>query len=164
MVQSWSTHLDDQSPLAASPYKGPDPVFRDKLDALRSRWRTVPQEDHPSGYIESAGQSGRHDDKIGKTLWRAQRSYTRGVHKNERIDRSDYLWPAEHNLGSALEAQARGERFVPFGVGMEPAILTRGGKPGSRDYYPTPRRTDQVVMQPDIDRASVLRNLAPSWR
>lgn len=161
MGASFSTHRDDQSPvLGTSPYIGPQPLFRDALDAARSLWRAEPGAHHPDGYIDSA-ISNRREDRIGTAIWRNQKAYTRGVHKGERIDMSDYLWPAEFNLFSALEAQAVGMRYVSPAFAEEPVMLTNDGKPGPRDVALMSPQYVPVV--PDPSRASQLKRLTPSW-
>lgn len=158
---AFSTHRDDQSPvLGTSPYIGPQPLIRDALDAARTLWRREPAAHYPDGYVDAA-QLGRRADRIGAAVWRQQRAYTRGVHKGERIDMSDYLWPAEFNLFSALEAQAHGEKFVSSAYEGEITELTNDGKPGPRDPQLGQRQTVPTIVDPN--RAAQLKRLAPSW-
>lgn len=160
-MATFSNVRDDQSPVTGtSPYVGPQPLMRDPLDALRTLWRRDPASAYPDGYVDSAINS-RRADRTAAAIWRQQRSYTRGVHKGERLDMSDYYWPEEFNLSSAIMAQAQGRKFVSPALGIEPAMLTNDGKPGPRDPVLGERATVPVIADPD--RAATLRRIAPTW-
>lgn len=164
MPAAFSTSRDDQSPVVStSLYTGPQPLMRDALDAARTLWRRTPEAQYPDGYVDSALTS-RREDRVGTAVWRQnKRSYTRGVHKGERIDPSDYLWPSEFNLYSGLEQQAMGRRFVAAGIaeGQEPLLLRNDGKPGPRDSVLGATAPVPVIVDPD--RAATLKRLAPTW-
>jgi hypothetical protein len=100
-----------------------------------------------------------------------QKPYSRGIHKGERRDPDDYLWPPEFNLWSALEAEAQGMRFVSPGIGMEVGMqLTNDGKPNGVNQ-PTirglPARNGIIHWnEPEAaspERVAELRRMAPPW-
>ena len=77
-------------------------VPRDKNDALRIGVGKTPSAEYPDGYLGTI--RSRRDDK-GKPYAasdtvldslkarQTQRGYQRGVHKGERIDPGEYMWP-----------------------------------------------------------------------
>lgn len=161
-MRSMSIVRDDQSPLTgASPYIGPPPLYRDALDAARSMWRAEPSAHYPDGYIDSAITS-RRADRIATAIWRNQRAYSRGVHKGERLDMTDYLWPDEFNLMSGIQNEVTGRRYVSPAFGEDPVLLVNDGKPGPRDL--TGGETQPVPVIPDPSRAAQLKRLVPSYR
>lgn len=78
-------------------------VPRSDMDYLRLGVGKAPQAEYPDGYLGSI--RSRRDDK-GKPYAtsdtvldslkarQTQRGYQRGVHKGERIDPGEYMWPA----------------------------------------------------------------------
>jgi len=77
-------------------------VPRGSLDFLRLGIGRAPQAEYPDGYLGTIRT--RRDDKgkpysIGDTVLDSlknrqnQRAYQRGVHRGERIDPAQYLWP-----------------------------------------------------------------------
>jgi hypothetical protein len=141
---------------------GPNPSFRDALDAARLNWRQTPEGSYPDGYLGTVG--GRRGDKLRNAVWRNQRPYDRGVHKDTRLDMSDYLWPEEFNLMSGIECEARGERFVSAAYAIAPLQLTNRGKPNTRDYNHLTGRPDTgTPIQPDPQRIAEKRRQLPSW-
>jgi hypothetical protein len=163
MPQSFTTVRTDQSAVTGvSPYFGPQPLFRDALDAARSLYNKEPQAHYPDGYIDTTVTS-RQADKVAGALWRNQKAYSRGVHKGERIDMSDYLWPTEFNLFSALKNQATtGMRYVSPAYAETPVMLTNDGKPGPRDTVLGETRAVPTI--PDPARAAQLKRITPTWR
>lgn len=93
--------------------------------------------------------------------------YSRGIHKGERRDPSDYMWPQEFNLWSGIEAEAQGFKYVSPGLEMGmPSTMTNDGK--NMPFTPTirglPSRNGTVEWNADdIDRAAHLKRLAPPW-
>lgn len=81
------------------------------------------------------------------------RSYVRGVHKGERIDPQDYVWPDEFNPQSGLEAEAMGRRQRPIGVEVNYAT----------PEMVFPARGAFVEQTENPKRQSQLRRLSPSW-
>ena len=88
------------------------------------------------------------------------RSYSRGVHKGERINSGDYIWPEEFNLLTGLQLESRGKKFAPTG-GM-PTHLANDGKMGPAGIPRGTNSPDQPIM--DMQRRSMLKSLAPPWR
>jgi hypothetical protein len=97
-------------------------------------------------------------------VWRNQRPYDRGVHKDTRLDMSDYLWPEEFNLMSGIENELTGMRFVSAAYAIAPLQLTNRGKPNTRDYNQMTGRPDTgTPIQPDPERQAALRRMLPHW-
>lgn len=167
MPQSFShvQNLQDyaQPSAGSSPGQGPSPLIRDAMEAARLAWRRTPDATYPSGYLGTT--TGRREDKVANAIWRNQRSYNRGVHKGERIDMSDYLWPDEFNLESGLMMQAGGSRFTSMAYGEEPVVLTNDGRPGPRDHAGMDGRPNTgVPVIPDPQRAAQLKRMTPTWQ
>lgn len=171
--QSFTPWRDDQSPvLGTSAYLGPGPAMtnyaRDPMDALRSGFNRDPGAMYPDGYLGTI-DSNRNADKVAGHIWRSQRAYTRGVHKGERVDQSEYLWPSEFNLSSGIVNQMQtGLRYVSPAIveagdegGLRSQGLVNDGKPSARDFGLGNR--PQEVPIPDPARAAQLRLLAPTW-
>ena len=137
--------------LGTSPTMGPQPMMRDRLDAARMAWRQTPDASYPSGYLGTINsrRGAREEDGIEKVMRRNDRPYTRGVHKESRLDPSDYLWPEEFNLSSGIKAEARGQKFVSPAFAYAIPNLTNDGKPGPSG---------------DMSQAGQLRAMAPAWR
>lgn len=184
----WLDNNAFQAPLADS--YGPQPFFRDELDSFRSMWRRTPEAQYPDGYLGVI--TGRRDDRLLKNLSAraTQRSYQRGVHKGERIDPGDYIWPEEFNLDTGLKREARAPwvdeedlrgylapRYAPPGGGASPITLTDIGRRSNQPYQrPFAEGKDgmgprgipsgftnwsQPPTQIDPARAAQLRRLAP---
>jgi hypothetical protein len=134
----------------------PQPFFRDDMDASRSMWRRTPDAEYPSGYLGTI-QSRREDRLLDAVKNRVnKKSYDRGVHVGERVDRSEYFWPKGYEFESGLVRQATtGLRQAPKGI-EAPAVLVNDGKsarPGQSSY---------AVVNPY--RQEQLRRLGPTWR
>ena len=108
---------------------GPTPFFRDGLDFLRSGART-PEANYPDGYLGTI--QTRRGDRLLENLQRRQneRSYTRGVHKGERIDQSDYFWPDDFDIGSPIDGDPPlGAHPHPIHAHSPSTSLTQGSCP-----------------------------------
>lgn len=94
---------------------GGTPVIpRSDMDYLRLGVGRVPEAEYPDGYLGT--MRTRRDDK-GKPYSTSdtvldslkgrqnQRGYQRGVHKGERIDAAQYLWPAGLSPDRRVKAQ-----------------------------------------------------------
>jgi hypothetical protein len=139
------------------PQPGPPVHVRDALDSERLAWRHTPEAMYPDGYLGTVGNE-RRGDRIRQAVWRDQRSYTRGVHKGERLDMSSYLWPEEFNPLSGVENQVyTGLRYVSAAFGEEPVVLANDGKPG-------PREVGTPVQKDDTAWPTRLAQMLPSWR
>ena len=166
MPQSFS-HVQNlqgmETGTGISPGQGPSPLIRDAMEASRLAWRREPSAEFPAGYLGTI--QGSREDKVANAVWRNQRSYNRGVHKGERIDMSDYLWPDEFNLESGLVMQAGGSRFTSEAYQTEPVMLTNDGRPGPRDVAGmTGKPNTGVPVVPDAQRAAQLKKMRPTWR
>lgn len=82
--------------------------FRSPMDArLAMQGQRIPQAEYPDGYLGTI-QSRREDRLLNSLKNRLnQRSYQRGVHKGERVDPADYLWPPELDPMSGIARQAQ---------------------------------------------------------
>lgn len=155
---SWNS--PSQPPDSGSlPLLGPAPVFRNQKDQRLAAFGASPDTAHPDGYLGTI--TNRRQDKVmGAIARQNQRSYTRGVHKGERINPGDYVWPSEFNLQTGLQNQLKGKRFAP--VGAEPVILTNDGKVGPKGV---PQNLDRPQQQAiDMERRKRLKSLAPDWK
>jgi len=134
----------------------PEAFYRTVLDAHRSMHRRVPSAEYPDGYLGTINsrRGDRMLDSLKSTL--NKKAYQRGVHKGERIDRSDYYWPPEFNMMTGLEYEARGLKFAPLQQ-FVPTHLVSEGKmltpEGEVEFIPAGAK-----------RISQLRRLSPSWR
>lgn len=177
-----------QAPLADS--YGPQPFFRDELDSFRSMWRRTPEAQYPDGYLGTI--TARRDDRLLQSLRSRenQRSYQRGVHKGERIDPGDYVWPDQFNLTTGIRREARASyvdedefrgyavaRYAPPGGGEVTGRLVADGRMSNQPYKRpfdegrggmSPRcvpsgftNWPQPPQQIDPARASQLGRLAP---
>lgn len=154
---SWQTPTDNLT-MAQQPY-GPQPIFRSPKDQVLSGYRNTPEAQYPDGYLGTI--TNRRQDKVTNAVNRNnQRSYSRGVHKGERINQEDYFWPNEFNNQTALVLQSKGQKFAP--PGAEPVRMTNDGKLGPRGITRNVSSPEQ--MQIDMERRSQLRSLKPNWR
>lgn len=139
--------------------QGPSPVFRNAKDARLASYGASPDTQHPDGYLGTI--VNRRQDKLQGALARQnQRSYSRGVHKGERVNPGDYIWPDEFNLQTGLVLQSQGKKFAP--PGAEPVRLTNDGKAGPRAVPQGISREQYEII--DAERRSTLKTLVPSWR
>lgn len=95
---------------------------RDSLDYARmgSPGRT-PEAEYPDGFL--GNPNSRRSDKLLENVNSLnQRSYTRGVHRGERIPPSDYVWPSDWNPQRGLKFQARGMRQTVEDDGPTPIL------------------------------------------
>lgn len=142
------------------PVLGPAPVFRDAKDRRLAAFGATPDTQYPDGYLGTMDSNRRQDKLLSAVKRQNHRSYSRGVHKGERVNPGDYLWPEEFNPMTGLELQAIGQKFAP--PGAEPIRLTNDGKAGPRGI---PRGLDRPQQeQIDMQRRSMLKRLAPGWR
>jgi hypothetical protein len=148
--------------------------FRDPLDAARSGMSGfVPDAAYPSGYLGTI-QSRREDRFLQNLQGQVnERSYSRGVHKGERIDPSDYFWPSEMQPQAGLVRQMQTAvpqpdgtiatlRFAPM-MTVQEQMLASGGE----QIPMTPRgkmRPPPTVYDVNPDVAASLRRYAPSWK
>ena len=138
---------------------GPTPVFRSAKDQRISAYGAGPDTQYPDGYLGTMS-SNRRQDKLTNAVRANQRAYSRGVHKGERINAGDYIWPKEFNLLTGIMLESKGKKFAP--PGAEPVRLTNDGKVGPRGL---PSQQPNIeVGQISPEQRSRLKSLAPRWR
>lgn len=142
---------------------GMSPYFHDLNDERRSGWHSTPEATYPDGYLGTL--NARRSDRLMQNLIDRQRArpYTRGVHKGERIDGTDYFWPAEFGPDTGLMMQAAGVKYAPPGLGMEISGDPRWDMAtiGPRGI---PRGRNTVTREPvNPDVRAVLMANAPPW-
>ena len=153
----WGGAYDPLGGDTGQPLLGPTPTFRDAKDRRLQAFGATPDTQYPDGYLGHL--TDRRSDKLGSTRSNT-RSYSRGVHKGERVNPGDYMWPDEFNPMTALEYEAKGKKFAP--TGAAPVVLTNDGKAGPRGI---PRNLDRKQIEIiDEQRRSMLRTLVPNWR
>jgi hypothetical protein len=97
----------------SQPVLGPSPMFRDAKDRRLAAFGATPDTQYPDGYLGTMSSNRRQDKLLDSVKRQNHRSYSRGVHKGERVNPGDYLWPDEMNLFTGLELQAQGLKFAP---------------------------------------------------
>jgi len=157
-------------PFSVASVAGPQPMFHDKMDAIRSMWKRTPDAEYPDGYlgtINTKRQGRMRGELPGR---QTNKPYTRGVHKGERLNQDDYFWPQEMLPTSGLEYEAAGMRYVPPGCLMDIGVIPQTRPNPTQPYLArvgargTPARTGTVEWgQYDADRAATLKRLAPPW-
>lgn len=139
---------------------GGNPAARSDLDQMRMGTGRVPHAEYPDGYLGTI--RSRRDDK-GKPYSTSeavldsikarvnQKSYQRGVHKGERIDPGDYVWPTEWSNETGIKNQLRGRRTAPVDIRtVLPVHLVNDGKTGLQNVNTlqgqiNPRRQEQTA-------------------
>lgn len=139
---------------------GPSPVWRNSKDQLLSGYRTGVEAQYPDGYLGTMSANRRQDKLMGTLNRTNARQYSRGVHKGERINPGDYIWPEEFNLWTGLQMEAQGLKFSP--PGAEPVRLTNDGKVGPRGIPSMQGEEQPAEISPE--RRSMLKSLAPPWK
>jgi hypothetical protein len=121
-------------------------LARDQLDAARMGVAKIPSAQYPDGYLGNI--NSRRGDRLLDALKQNNRSYTRGVHVGERIDATDYFWPAEFNPERGLKNEARGIKTAPLLQLAPPPHLVNDGKSNPTNSIPgvqDPKRTQQLM-------------------
>ena len=107
---SWQGSYDPQD-QGSMPVLGPTPAFRDGKDRRLAAFGASPDVAHPDGYLGTQGATTRRSDKLLDSVHRQNhRSYSRGVHKGERINPGDYVFPEEFDLMTGIRNQMRAVR------------------------------------------------------
>lgn len=155
---SWNSPAEPPGAGSALSF-GPAPVFRNAKDQALSGYKSNPDATYPDGYLGTMSSNRRQDKLLGTMSRMNARQYTRGVHKGERINPGDYLWPDEFNKWTALQLQEKGLKYAP--PGAEPVRLTRDG-----NYVPRglPRDNENEQQQISPERRAKMKLLAPAWR
>lgn len=155
---AWSNPSQAPGAVPNNSY-GPSPVWRSSKDELISGYRSQGDTTHPDGYLGTMSSNRRQDKILGTMSRMNARQYNRGVHKGERVNPGDYVWPAEFNPLTGIILESQGKKFSP--PGAEPVRLTNDGKVGPRGI-PTPDDTQAVSISPE--RRSYFKSLMPAWR
>lgn len=169
--QSFTQWQSASSPdqQVTNPVLGPAPAFRNSKDRLLTRWGSSPDTQHPDGYLGTMDSNRRQDRLLSAVKRQNHRSYSRGVHKGERVNPGDYIWPDEFNPESGVTMQATSVRIGRQMMHPKQSVsefeevrLTNDGKAGPRGV---PRGLDRIEMEPiDPQRASALKNLLPRYK
>ena len=132
----------------------PQPWVRSVLDARRMMLDRTPNAEYPDGFLGTI--TDRRNDRLFDQLQArvSERGYQRGVHLGERIDPGDYLWPDELGPFSALQMEARGERWAPLLEYYAPTPVVEGKL--------APRASESVITI-DKNRATQLSLLRPRY-
>lgn len=125
-----------------------------ELDAARRGIARTPSAEYPDGYLGTI--RSRRDDKVLDAAKARvnQKSYQRGVHKGERVDRSDYYWPPELSPDRGLQNQKRGLRTTFIETLTPPPLLVNDGKANIQADEPG---------RIDLKRKQQLSRLMPNW-
>jgi hypothetical protein len=157
------------TPVRANGGGGTDVLkFRDGLDAKRAGMGArVPSAEYPDGYLGTI--TDRRQDRLLQGVQKrlTDRSYQRGVHKGDKIDAGDYMWPEFGSVDpqAGLRYEAQGLKWTQSGSPTE--RLAHGGKVNAL----TPAQMGALQqkygvseVQADIDpmRTQRLRRLLPS--
>ena len=156
---SWSTPENGPG-VGTGVTFGPAPVFRNAKDQQLSGFRTAVDAQYPDGYLGTMSANRRQDKIVGSLSRINARQYSRGVHKGERINPGDYIWPDEFNKYTGILLESKGKKFAP--PGAEPVRLTNDGKVGPRGIPRDQSREDAQEISPE--RRARLKSLAPAWK
>jgi len=149
------------------------PIARSELDFMSMGVGRQPSAEYPDGYLgtirsrrDDRGRPSSVSDKVlnGLKVRIGQRSYQRGVHRGERIDASDYYYPAglENTRGIARQMKAvkdgnvyRVERGVENAMAAPAPHLPNDGKANMRSTAP------QALNKQRVDQMARMR---PAWK
>lgn len=142
---------------------GGTPSARSDLDFLRMGVGRVPHAEYPDGYLGTI--RSRRDDKgkpnsvseavlDGVKSRVTQRSYQRGVHKGERIDPGDYVWPDQWSNDLGIKNQKKGRKTSIDPNMTLPPHLVNDGKADIPNHVPN---------SIDSRRQAQFSRLRPSW-
>lgn len=115
----------------------------------------VPSAEYPDGYLGNV--SSRRGDRILDSVKArvTQKNYQRGVHKGERIDPGDYLWPDSQRPERGIQNEAKGMKTAPVATLASVKQLVNDGKTGS---------PIAATLEISERRSAQLNRLSPSWR
>lgn len=131
------------------------------MDSLRIGEGRVPSAEWPDGYLGTT--RSRRDDRLLDSIKarETQKPYQRGVHRGERLDPADYLWPRGLDPQRGIRNQLRGVRTAPAMDLVPRPHLVNDGK--AMQQAPAYSQADQLG-EIDPARAAQLASLRPPWR
>lgn len=134
---------------------GNAPVARNRMDQTRMGIGRVPSAEYPDGYLGNV--SSRRGDRILDSVKAriTQKNYQRGVHKGERIDPGDYLWPDSQRPERGIQNEAKGMKTSPVATLASVKQIVNDGKTGS---------PIAATLEISERRNAQLGRLSPSWR
>ena len=140
------------------------PVARSDMDFKRMGTARTPSAEYPDGYLGTI--RSRRDDRLLDSIKTrvGDKSYQRGVHKGEKIDVSNYLWPDTFQPDAGLRREAMAKqvgnvlmapRFAPNPILVPGPHLVNDGKADHRANEPG---------EINERRARQFDRMKPSWR
>jgi hypothetical protein len=157
------------APVRANGGAGTDGLtFRDPLDARRAAMGArTPSAEYPDGYLGTIND--RRQDRLMQGVQKrlTDRSYQRGVHKHDVIDRSDYFWPdaGSVNPQAGLVYQAKGLKWTASGdVTERLAHMGKNAALSPAEMGALQEKYGVAEVMADIDpvRSERLKRLLPS--
>jgi hypothetical protein len=127
----------------------------------------VPSAEYPDGYLGTIND--RRQDRVLQGVQKrlTDRSYQRGVHKGDKIDAGDYMWPDAGGVNpqAGLVYQARGLKWTQQGDVTE--RLAHGGKvnalsPSEMATLQQKYGISEVMADIDPVRSERMKKLLPS--
>ena len=155
----WQTP-NAQQESSSQPMFVPAPMFRNNKDYQLAGYRTLQDTTYPDGYLGTMSANRRQDKTLGSMSRTNARQYSRGVHKGERVNPGDYVWPDEFNLWTGIAYESKGMKFAP--PGAMPVQLTNDGKVGTKGIPRTMEQQNQEYI--DLERRAQLKTLKPSCK
>ena len=156
---NWQTTPSPEGEVI-TPVFGPTPYFRNHKDHQLAGYLRVQDTAYPDGYLGTMSSNRQQDKTLGTLSRQNARQYSRGVHKGERQNPGDYVWPNEFNLWTGIAYQNAGIKFAP--PGAMPVVLTNDGKVGPKGIPRVEEKQNQEYL--DMERRAILKTLRPSWR
>jgi hypothetical protein len=151
------------------------PVARSELDFMRLGVGREPSAEYPNGYLgtirsrrDDRGRLNSASEEVLNAVKQrvGQKSYQRGVHRGERIDPSDYYYPAGFEADRGIKRQMKGvvtgntvstkRHTQNFRLAPAPH-LPNDGKAGPRAKSDSP----MVINPRRVDQWSGMR---PGWK
>lgn len=157
------------APVRANGGGGTDVLgFRDPLDARRAAMGArTPSAQYPDGYLGTITDRRRDRVLEGVKKRSNDRSYQRGVHKGDKVDPSDYLWPdaGAVNPQAGLVYEAQGLKWTQTGTPEERlAHMGKNAALSPSEMARLQQKYGVAEVMADIDpvRSQRLKKLLPS--
>lgn len=149
------------------------PVARSELDFLRMGVGRAPQAEYPDGYLgtirsrrDDRGRPSSTSDNVLDSLKTrvGQRGYQRGVHRGERIDSSDYYYPAGLDNMRGIQRQMSASK-------QGNVLMSKRNSPNfnlaPRPHLPNDGKADMRSTSPgeiDQKRVDKFARMRPQWK